>query len=92
MSLPGALVREKLSRTWCCSWFLEPWRLGTGQKQAELCLSSTRRSSHMKAGGPGKFCATGMGEKLSGLLGSVLVQVGLQASIDPVDFSVSLHA
>lgn len=63
-----------------------------GREQAELCLGSAGRSSHMDAGSSDMFCATGMGAKLSGLLGSALIQVGLQASIDPIDFSVSTHA
>lgn len=66
------------------------WELG--REQAELCLGSAGRSGHMGAGSSDMFCATGVGAKLSGLLGSALIQVSLQALIDPIDFSVSTPA
>lgn len=46
----------------------------------------------MDAGSSDVLCATGMRANLLGLLGSVLIQVELQASIDAFDFNVSTHA
>lgn len=57
----------------------------------ELCSSSAGRSSHRDTGSGDMLYATGVGAKLSGLLGSALIYVGLQVSIDPIDGNLSAH-
>lgn len=57
-----------------------------------MCLSSAGRSSHLNAGSSDMLGVTGIGEKLSDFLRAVLIQVAVQALIDPTDFSVSIHA
>ena len=46
----------------------------------------------MNVGSSDMLRVTGIGAKLSGLLRSALIQMVLQASLDPIGFSVSIHA